>query len=306
VSITKTCAGSGLISANGSQITYNWTGTVHNDGIGSLFNPTITDTLPNGTTSNPPVYKDASCTQLLGSDPLTKNGTAGATGHYCVQFVATKLNVTNPLSVTNSASVRAFESTDANAAFVDSKTPGSDTCTTNPQDSIAIYKQCGQPYQGTATNAVDPAPDPSKWTATGAGTILTATGGVVEVKVNFSAKVCNGGGAGTSGAISSIAITDYPTATLSGLNTKQDGTGTSVTSLAPGDCAFLTGTYVPSAIDSTSNQLTNGRYTFSDQISVTSASTSFGTLNPVTGCQNTTDLACSAATCAICFGGSCH
>jgi uncharacterized repeat protein (TIGR01451 family) len=300
ITITKTCTGAGSISADGNSITYNWTGTVHNDGIASLSNITITDTLPDNTTSNPTLYSDAACTSVITS--LGPNTSATATGHYCVQFVATKANVSNPLSVTNAASV---SGQDSQGDTISSKTPGSATCTTNPSDSISIFKQCGQPYQGTATPGVDPAPNPANWTTP--GTTLVATGGMVEVNVNFSAKVCNTGASGTAGAIGSIAIADYPSATGSFTLTKNpDGSGGTVTSLAPGACAFTKGTYIPSAIDGTSNGKTNGRYTFSDQISVTSATPTFGTLNPVAVCHNATDLACSAATCAICFGGSCQ
>jgi len=233
---------------------------------------------------------------------LGANGSGTDTGHYCVQFVATKANVSNPLSVTNSASVTGQ---DSQGDIISSKKPGSDSCSTSPSDSIAIYKQCGQPYQGTATNGVDPAPNPALWTTP--GTTLVATSGVVEVNANFSAKVCNAGTAGTAGAIGSIAIADYPGSLASfTLTANPDGSGGTVTSLAPGACAFTKGTYVPSAIDSTSNGVSNGRYTFSDQISVTSATPTFGKINPVLGCHNSTDLACSAATCAICFNGSCQ
>jgi hypothetical protein len=299
ISITKTCSGPGSISADGTSITYNWTGTVHNDGIAALSSIAITDTLPDGSTSHPTLYSDAACTSAITSLGANTSGTD--TGHYCVQFVATKANVTNPLSVTNSASVAGQ---DSQGDVISSTKPGSDSCTTNPSDSIAIYKQCGQPYQGTATNGVDPAPNPALWNTP--GTTLIATGGVVEVNVNFSVKVCNTGTAGTAGAIGSIAIADYPASLASfTLTANPDGSGGAVTSLAPGACAFTKGTYIPSAIDNTSNGVSNGRYTFSDQISVTSATPTFGTIKSVAGCHNPSDLACGAATCAICFGGSC-
>jgi hypothetical protein len=270
ISITKTCGtmtatipGNGVpapvLSADGTSVVYNWTGTVTNNGVGTLTGAFVNDTLPGGTAvSNP----------TLSSTTLAPGASA--------TFTATV--TLNALTATNTATAGAFFGTteiDSTGAAAQAK------CVINPSTSVSVVKHCVAP---------------------GPGLSCTSAGCVVQVPI--SAHVCNQGPV----RLINIGLSDSPSATLSSsVISSLDPQGTvDKTTGAPTDCADVTGSYTPTGYDMTSDGATNGRYTFTDVISVNSATPSVtgAKVALASGCAGGA-LACAPVTCPICSNGEC-
>jgi len=270
LSVTKVCNGAGTVSADGTSISYSYSATVTNDGIGSLYNVSLHDTLPDGTVTNIALTLPDSCN---GTPCLGPKHTATASN---IPFTATSTNchagVTNcptPLDATNTTSAKAFTAS-SGGIEIDTTKDGTAECKASPSSSVTIEKHCD---------------------ADAGGATLVDAGSVVDVKVFYTAKVCNTG----QSQLTSINLSDDWGSPL------QHDTPNSIASLAPGACTTIKSSYTPNSIDSST-----GRYGFTDTIRVTSATASLGSNpTPAVGCPTATDLACSAVTCPICFDSVC-
>lgn len=226
IGVAKSCNGDGVVSADGSSVAYAWTVTVTNTGSASLYNPTVTDTYPDGTSQS--ILVPSSC----GSTPNCLASKASAT--VPITFTATSSNVTNPLSVTNTADTYAFSQPNSGGSKIVPKpdVPQTSVCTAQVARGLSVTKHCD---------------------ATNGGPELVSKGGYVVVDVPFTATVCNTG----TEAVSGITLSDSPAANT--LNIDK-------TSLAPNACANVTGDYFPTAVDSGSNGVIAGRYFFTDTL----------------------------------------
>ncbi len=179
IAVTKSCNGPGSVSSDGTSITYTWTATVTNTGIGTLSNVTLNDTYPDGTTASIPVSNSLS---------------GGASASVTVTFVATNSNchsgVTNcpsPLDAINTATAQGFT---AGGVLIASAPPAATAeCTTSVNSVVTIAKQCD---------------------AANGGATLVAQNGQVVVEVFFTAQVCNTGNA----QLTNITLADNPAATI--------------------------------------------------------------------------------------------
>lgn len=268
MSITKSCNGAGSVSADGTSVSYSYSASVTNDGIGNLYNVTIHDTLPDGTTTDiSPTLPDCGGTCLGSKHTATvSNISFTATSTNCHAGVT---NCTTPLDAINTASAKAFSAA-SGGVEIDSKKDATAECKASPSSSVTIDKHCD---------------------ADAGGATLFDAGSAVEVKVFYTAKVCNTGQSQLTG----INLAD------DWGNPAQHDSLSSIASLAPGACTTVKASYVPNSIDSS-----NGRYGFTDTVRVTGATSTLGANpTPATGCPTATDLACSAITCPICFDSVC-
>ena len=210
--VTKACNGPGVISADGSSVAYSWTATAFNDGIGSLSNVSLNDTLPDGSKVSIPV------TSLLGPKP--------ASASVQVNFTATSSNVPNPLSVTNSTNAQGFTGPNGTGNLIASKPPDATAvCSATVGETLTIEKHC----------------DASKGGAT-----LVDTDDSVVVEVFYTAHVCNAGTPGSGSQLTNITLADDHGSPL----THDIPSPSSIPSLNPGQCADVTGSYFPNSIDS--------------------------------------------------------
>jgi hypothetical protein len=299
VSISKACAGNGVLNAGGTSIHYKFNGTVTNTGIGSLSHVTLVDSLPSGvsnivfkqgTPAAPPAVPGAATsTVTAGACPsgspsgatCVDLGTlgAGAVENWTVEFDSSALNVRNDATARGSAS-NTSPGACTDAATVCSTSSG-DSCSTEPTNSITISKHCGVP--ATYPNAVLP------------GTQLVTSGGLAAVQVNFSGEVCNTG----QTPLSNVTLTDSPAATFS---------PSTIPTIAPGACVKYSGNYKPSGVTAGDLGGAAGRYSFTDNIKVTGATAGLGT-SPghdatCTGTFLNDAQACNTATCNICPAGA--
>ena len=304
VSISKTCAGNGVLNAQGNSIHYKFNGTVTNTGIGSLSHVTLVDSLPSGvsnvvfkqgTPAVPPAIPGAAtsivtsgaCPSGASGATCADLGTLGASAveNWSVEFDTNALNVRNDATARGSAS-NTSPGACTDAATVCSSSSG-DSCSTAPTNSITISKVCGIPTG--YPNAVLP------------GTQLVTSGGQAAVQVNFSGQVCNTG----QTPLSNVTLTDSPGATIS---------PTTIPTLAAagqtGDCVNYSGNYKPSGVTAGDLGGAAGRYSFTDNIKVTGATAALGNSPGHDGTCTGTFLgdaqACNTATCAICPAGSCQ
>jgi hypothetical protein len=273
ISNSKSCNGNGVVSSDGSSVAYSWSGTVTNTGQGTLYDVDVLDTLPDGTPTTIHVITSSTTPNKLVS---------GASATYSVSFVATSANChsgvtncTSPLSATNTSSAKAATS-EGGAQTILSPAPNSTApCSTNVSSTIDIHKHCD---------------------AANGGATLVALDGVVKVKVFYTAHVCNTGTAGVNSQLTNITLVDEDAA-----NITDSPNPSTISSLNPGQCADVAGSYFPSSIDSST-----GRYGFTDTIRVTSAKATLGSNpTPVAGCPDSHDLACAPITCPICFDSVC-
>ena len=212
IRVTKSCNGPGSVSPDGTSVTYTWTATVTNSGIGTLSNVTLNDTYPDGTTASIPVAASLS---------------GGASASVTVTFVATNSNchsgVTNcpsPLDATNTATA---QGTTAGGVVITSPLPAATAeCRTPVSSSVAITKACD---------------------AANGGATLVAQNGQVVVEVFFTADVTNTG----SSQLTNITLADNPAATIlpsSTIASLRPGESAHVTGfyfpsvVAPGSCNF--------------------------------------------------------------------
>jgi hypothetical protein len=299
VSITKNCSGNGELNSGGTSIHYKFNGTVTNTGIGGLSHATLIDSLPPGASNivfkqsapaAPPAIPGAATTPVsTGSCP-----TGAPSGSTCADFGAIPAGgVLNwsvefdstALTVANSATVRASASSGSPGACTDAATVCSsssgDSCSTQPNNSITITKNCGVPagYPG----------------ATLPGTQLVTANGLAAVQVNFSGDICNTGQTPLSG----VTLTDSPAATFS---------PSTIGTINPGTCVKYSGNYKPGGVAAGDLGGASGRYSFMDNIKVTGATATLGT-SPgheatCTGTFNSDAQACATATCNICPAGA--
>ncbi|HEX9200135.1 MAG TPA: hypothetical protein VF865_11295, partial [Acidobacteriaceae bacterium] len=269
LTISKSC-GTGsngaplpALTADGTQVIYNWVGSVHNSGVGTLSSVQVNDTLPGGSVVSHPT---------LSSNTLAP----GATATFTATATLTILTAAN-LTATNTATALGFFGT----TEIDSKAPAaSASCHIDPSTTVSVVKHCSAPGPG-----------------------LTCSGSGCIVQVPIRAQVCNLG----SVKLLNIGLTDSPSATLiPSTISSLDPVGTVDSHGQPTDCADVTGSYQPTAYDATSDGSTNGRFTFTDVISITSATPAIaGTFIPVPhGCPAGA-LACSAVSCPLCSSGEC-
>ena len=210
LSIAKACNGPGQVSADGTSVTYTWTATVTNTGIGTLTDVTIADTYPDGTKQNIPA-----ASSLAG----------GASASVTITFVATNANChagvpncPSPLDATNTAT--AFATAPGGNIINSSGPPATAECVTSVSSSVGITKACD--------------------TANGGATLVQQNGQMV-VEVFFTAQVCNNG----SVQLTNITLADVPAATITpstiaSLNPGQCTTvsGNYFPSSAPAGCNF--------------------------------------------------------------------
>jgi len=300
ISVSKSCTSSGAPNAAGTGFTDTWSGQVCNTSFGTLTNAQVTDKLPDGTVINP----------ALSSTTLGPKGSANACASYNVSFDTTSL------SVTNSAKAKAFFSStevDANKCI-------------NGDGSITNSPNCSA--QATCHNSAASKVTINKHCAAPTLSDLSCSSSGCVVVVPYSAQVCN---TGTS-QLTGIQVIDYPNP---GNNLSPTGGSFPTFTLNAGECtgttsttactsnaqcsgsdtcvggfctapANLSGTYIPTGFDSASTGTSNGRFLFDDSISVTKATSTIGPgISPVSGCTNSTDLACSGQTCPLCPSGEC-
>jgi hypothetical protein len=247
--------------------------TLVNNGTQVLYSwkGTVTNTGV-GTLSNVEVV-DTLPTGSVVNPALTIGGStvtslaAGATASY----VATA--TVGTLTATNTATAKGFFGT----TEIDSSAPAaSASCSISPSSAISVVKSCVAP-----------------------GPALACSGTGCVVQVPIKAHVCNMGSVRLTG----ITLADNP-ATLSVLSTIPllNPVGTADGS----DCASVTGSTQPTAFDASSDGATNGRYSFTDTISIISATPVLGPpITPIGGMCPAGALACSAASCPLCSAGEC-
>jgi hypothetical protein len=179
------------------------------------------------------------------------------------------------LTASNTATAKGFFGN----SEIDSSPSQSASCSISPSSSVSILKSCVAPGPGLTCSA-------------GSGCV---------VNVPIKAHVCNLGPV----QLTSVGISDDPSATLSSTSIPVlDPAGTVKNGVAT-DCVDVTGTYTPTAVDISSDGATNGRFSFTDTISVTSATPALGpAISAAQGCKNGA-LACSAVSCKMCNAGEC-
>lgn len=193
--------------------------------------------------------------------------TANQTANYSITYTGSTVSATNTATAQG-----AFGSTTIN-----SDNTAQATCSQPVSTSISVVKHCAAPGPGLQCGA----------------------GGCV-VQVPYYAQVCNNG----TVQLTNISLSDSPTSTISGNNL----------TLNPGQCtggtgnpAHPSGTYQPTAFDPASDGATNGRFSFTDVISVNSATAAIGP-NPTVipaGQQCAGTLACAPVSCPMCSSGEC-
>jgi hypothetical protein len=175
------------------------------------------------------------------------------------------------LSETNQASA----SSTFGSTTINSDNTASASCTLSPSTALHVDKHC---------------------TAPGPGLSCSSAGCVVQVP--FNAQVCNTGSVKVTG----ISLSDSPSTTISNngfaLNPGQCTGGT-------GNPPNPSGTYQPTT--STGDGSTNGRYSFADTISITSATPAItGALTTIPAgqaCSGT--YGCAQVSCPLCSLGEC-
>jgi len=241
ITVTKSCNGNGVISNNGNTVTYTWTVTATNTGIGALYDVTVADTLPDGVQVSVPLVTDPNSLAAKASVSGTVQFVVNCSGGVCTGGEQGGGSVSNPLSVVNTADVSAYTGPNQTGSLITPSpdVPQTSTCTASAPGAITVTKHC----------------DP-----TNGGPVLESNGTNVVVKVPFTAVILNTTTPGTGEAVNNITLSDSPGATFT-----SNGT---ISSLAPGQSVTATGYYYPSAISS-GNGLTAGRYFFSDTLTAT-------------------------------------
>jgi len=268
ISIAKSCDGNGVISNNGNTVTYSWTLTATNTGIGTLYDVTAIDTLPDGVKVNVPLVNDPNSLAAKASVTGTVTFVVDCSSGTCKGAETGGKTISNPLSVTNTADVQAFTGANSTGTKLTPSpdVPKTSSCQASAPGALTVTKHCD---------------------ATNGGPILESNGTNVVVKVPFTATVQNTTQAGTGEAVNNITMSDVPNATFT-----QNGT---ITSLAPGASATVKGYYYPSAVDTGSDGLIAGRYFFTDTLTATGTGSIKGDTITNSG----------AVSCPICPQGEC-
>jgi hypothetical protein len=179
---------------------------------------------------------------------------------------------TAALTATNKVTAKAF----FGSTEIDADNTDSATCMETVSTAVKVIKHCVAP---------------------GPGLSCSSAGCVVQVPI--SAQVCNKG----TVRLTSVTLSDSPSATLTGnpiavLNPAGTADGS--------DCANVTGSYQPTAFTAASDGKTNGRYSFADIVSVTSATPALGgALQPIASGMCQGSLACAPVECPLCSSGEC-
>jgi uncharacterized repeat protein (TIGR01451 family) len=276
ISVTKTCVGNGVLSNGGSTVTYSWTVTATNTGIGNLYDVTVVDTLPDGVTENISLINESTTPNFLGaklSASATVTFVVNCSAGVCTGAETGGGSVTNPASVTNTADVHAFTapSNGGTEIFPSPDVPQTSICLASSPGAINVTKHCD---------------------ATNGGPVLVSQGGFVVVKVPFTAQVCvpmTVNGVPAEG-VDNITMSDSPSATFT-----SNGT---ISSINPGDCKTVTGYYFPSAVDAGSDGLIAGRYFFTDTLTAKGK-------GAIDGATITNPALTGGVTCPICPSSEC-
>src|SRR5438270_3094991 len=203
---------------------------------------------------------------FINGSPVTTLN-AGDLATYSVQATL------SALTASNTATTKGFFGN----SEIDSAPSPSASCSISPSSSVGITKSCVAPGPG-----------------------LSCSGSGCVVQVPIKAHVCNLGPV----RLSNVGIADDPAATLSSTSIPVlDPAGTVKNNVAT-DCVDITGSYTPTTAGGDGS--TNGRFSFTDTISVTSATPALGLpITPVGGLCPAGALACSPVTCKMCNGGEC-
>ncbi len=276
IQVTKSCNGNGSISNGGNTVTYSWTVTATNTGIGNLFDVTVLDTLPDGVKTNVALVTDPNSLGSKASASGTVTFVVNCSAGVCTGGETGGGSVSNPLSVTNTADVQAYTGANSTGTKIvpSPDVPQTSSCQASAPGALTVTKHCD---------------------GTHGGPVLVSKGGFVVVDVPFTAVVCNTEPAGTGEAVNNITLSDSPTA-----NSLSPST---ITSLAPGACTpaigagSISGDYFPSAVDSTPTPLGTvaGRYFFTDTLTATGTGAIKGDTITNSG----------AVSCPICPTGEC-
>ncbi len=267
LTISKSC-GTGLNGAAAPALTADGTQVIYS-WVGSVHNSGV------GTLSSVQVNDTLPGGSVV-HPPLSSTTLApGATATFTATATLTILTAPN-LTATNTATALGFFGT----TEIDSKAPAaSASCHIDPSTTVSVVKHCGAPGPG-----------------------LTCSGSGCVVQVPITAHVCNLG----SVKLLNIGLTDSPSATIPVISSLDPAVLDTTTNTLIPTCTDVTGSYQPTAYDVGSDGSTNGRFTFTDTISVTSATPAIaGTFIPVPhGCP-VGALACSAVSCPLCSSGEC-
>ena len=273
LSVTKTC-GTAAVDPTGTFINYPVSGMVTNTGVGTLYNVTVSDVLTFAANSS----DNTSSPVTVAVTPSTLG--AGQTGTWSVNLTSTGASISDEATASGSTA-------SSGGTPVTSSPTNLVTCQLAVTSTLTVTKSCSTTLQLGSSD--------------------------VQVKVAYSGSVCNTG----PSKITGLALADY---TGSALTAQSGGSGPSLTSSTLGPCSVFdssgsctvptcttySGSYIPDSIDATATQ---GRYFFNDQVTITSATASIGTLNKLSNtgskiCDGT--YGCSAVTsCPICDANEC-
>jgi hypothetical protein len=285
ISNSAACTAAGQSSPCGG-VHYDFSASVNNDGSGSIFDPTVTDTFPANAVNM--VLNGTACA----SSPCTKSISApgGISGGGSVPFtgsfeVAGNGSVSNKLSATAAAfaggaqTVTQPSGTDPNPIFAQfgGPSPSVAGCNATVHPALTLTKTC----------TVDLSP-------TNNGVVLVLHD-VIEVK-NTS----------TDTPISNITLTNNVL-----LNGPNSGTDVSVTggsnqTLAPGATLHLEPTYIPTNCSAGPPTLTGGRCQFNDTVRISSVpKDEFGHDVPSSAISGSPAGANNSQGCSVCPFGAC-
>jgi len=277
---TKTCSG-GQINSDGKTVTYSFSGTIHNIGIGTLTGLAVSDTpgkQADGTVvfsqcSGPVGQASGQCWGNLvlnqpASTTLGPNATATYSGSFDTNFVA-------PSTFPNIAVASAGAGGNTVTASGDwSGSVGTGVCAPVPQAGLSLTKSC---------------------------TTTVTSGNPISVTVNLTGTVTNNCSGSGCVDVSAITVTDTPTTTVTvdcsvtpPGTTCQGANGTLF--LSPGASANLSGSLTNATCAVTDSGNTGGRCIFSDTFNA-SGTGSLG-VGAVTALP-------APATCSLCPNGAC-
>lgn len=289
ISVDKAC-GISSVDPSGTFINYpvgNGPVGVKNTGIGTLYNVNVTDvvTYLANTTNNTGSPLTLAVSNNTSGSPRFGTNTLGAgeTGTWGTTLTSSGGSVSDVATAHGSTAP-------SGGTAVDSSPTNLITCSNQPVSALKVNKMC------STTLVVQPNFD-------------------VHVQVTYNGTVCNTG----SSQITGLTLADF-VGTAENAQTGGSGPAPGTTTLAPctavdsvtglctspaSACTTYTGSYTPTTIDATA---TAGRFFFTDEVVISGASATVGTLTKVTSpdavCNNT--FGCSGpVSCPICDVGEC-
>jgi hypothetical protein len=271
---TSKACGTATANSAGTAFNYPVSGTVTNTGIGTLFNVQVIDTV--GTTAHAAI---SIVNTTTGSKYLnTNNLGAGDIGSWSDSSSST--------ATSSSDQAQAIAATSSGGAQTLTSNTASATCTATANTTLTVTKSCK--------------------------TTLQASGGVVSVHVSYGGQVCNAG----PSQITGVSLTDYQDSSNTAGTGSVVATGITLapaTSTGPTCVTYGPLGYNPTIIDQTINGNNGvagdgaGRYSFSDLITISSATPTIGSISKVsTPSDPRTDgtFGYGNATCPICQGAA--